>query len=443
MGRKLARRDFLRYGGGALAGTYVLGLAACGGGGGGGQGGSESENARLRMTWWGEQKRHERTQAALKAFQERNPGIDISAELSGGEGYFDKLITQASGGNAPDVFQSEPNQFAELSQRGGILLELDQFVPGVLAVGDWPEEVVQLNQVDGKLLGVPMGLNSFMVLYDAAAFEKAGVGQPEEDWTWEDFRRITGDVRRAASGDVYGTEDASGDSYMLETFVRQRGKELFTEEGQLGFEKVDLADWWEYWYALREDGAAVPAEIQALSIGDVTNTPLATGKAAVEFDFSNRLIAFSGLVDGDLGYNVVPNGPSGSRYGMYLRPALTMCVYGRSDNPEAAIKVINSLVNVPEVASSLGTERGVPPSPEIRELLEPDLDDQEREIIAYVERVSEQQEPMTILRPLGAADLAVGPESLLFRTAAEISFGRTSIDEGVDRFFEEAEGILS
>lgn len=429
------RADFLRVGGGAIVGALAIGLVGCGGG--------DSDGTRLRMTWWGEQGRHRRTQEALRVFKKKNPGIEIATELSGGDGYFEKLITQATGGNAPDVFQSEPNQFAELSQRGGILLELDRFVPDLLAVGGWPEETFDLNRVGGKLLGVPLGLNSFMLVYDAAAFQKAGVREADEGWTWEDFERITTDVGRASGGGYFGTEDTGGDGYVLEVWVRQRGRELFTEDGQLGFEKSDLADWWEYWDRLRESGAAVPAEVQALSTGDVTDTPLVTGKAAAEFDFSNRLIAFSGLVDKELGHNVIPNGPSGSRYGMYLRPALTMCAYSRTEYPEEATRVMNALVNVPDVARPLGIERGVPPSPEIRELLLPDMQEMEREIVAYVERVAEEQIPMNIQRPVNVGEVLADAGSLLERTSQDIAFGRASIDEGVDRFFEEAGRILS
>lgn len=425
------RGDFLRVSGGAFASVGLIGLAGCGG--------ADDGEAELRMTWWGEQRRHERTQEALEAFQRNNPGIGITAELSGGgPGYEDKLATQAAGGNAPDLFQMEPNLFAEFAGRG-VLLELDQFVDEGLRLAEWPRDTVDLNRIDGSLLGVPLGLNSFMLLYDAAVLEEAGVEAPGQDWTWEDFEAVANDISRAMGGGYFGTEDASGDPYFLEVWVRQRGGELFNKEGRLGFERRDLTEWLEYWASLRSSGAAVPAEIQALSAGDVTDTPLATGDAAMEFDFSNRLAAFSGLIENEVGYNTIPNGSSGSRYGMYIRPALTMCGYSRTDYPEEAAQVMNALVNTPEVAEPLGTERGVPPSPEIREFLEPDLSDEDRRIVEYVEDVAENQEPLTIPRPPGVSEF----DEALTRMSQDVAFGRLTPDEGTDRLFQEAERILS
>jgi len=422
-----------------------LGVAGCGGGTGGDEGGGEgATNARLRVTWWGTDDRNQRTLKALDVIKKKQQGLQFATELSsGGPEYQNKISTQAAGGNAPDLFQTEPNLFAEFSQRN-ILLDLNQFVPDTLDTTSWNQEDAKLTEVDGKLLGVPMGVNSFMLLYDTAALERAKVGQPGDDWTWEDFERIANDVAKAGGEGYYGTEDTSGDSYSFEVFVRQRGKELFTESGKLDFAREDVVDWWTYWQELRESGAAVPAEVQALSTGDPTATPLATGKAAMEFDFSNRLIAFQGLTEGEVGYNVYPNGPSGSRPGMYIRPALIMCGYARTEHPEESATVINMLVNDPEVAKHLAIERGVPVSDEVLRALRPDLTAAEKEIVDYVQAVRENSTPMNIPRPPGGIELLVGGAGSLFsRVAQDVAFGKVSIEEGTDRFFAEAEGILA
>jgi ABC-type glycerol-3-phosphate transport system substrate-binding protein len=66
MGRGLSRRDFLRVGGGALAGVSALGLAGCGGGGE--QGGSGGNSLEF---WAFDEGRADFAKAALKSGQTR------------------------------------------------------------------------------------------------------------------------------------------------------------------------------------------------------------------------------------------------------------------------------------------------------------------------------------------------------------------------------------
>ena len=54
-----------------------------------GDSGKTTENkdekpVELSFIWWGEQARHDRTQEAIKLFEEQNPDIRIKAEFSGG-----------------------------------------------------------------------------------------------------------------------------------------------------------------------------------------------------------------------------------------------------------------------------------------------------------------------------------------------------------------------
>ena len=49
------------------------------------------EKIELRMSWWGSQERHDKTLAAIELFEKQNPGVTITGEYSGFDGYMDKL----------------------------------------------------------------------------------------------------------------------------------------------------------------------------------------------------------------------------------------------------------------------------------------------------------------------------------------------------------------
>ena len=59
----------------------------------------------MRFSWWGADIRHEATLAAIEAYEEENPGVQIEAEYQGFEGYQQKMMTQLAGGTAPDLVQ--------------------------------------------------------------------------------------------------------------------------------------------------------------------------------------------------------------------------------------------------------------------------------------------------------------------------------------------------
>ena len=60
---------------------------------------------QLRFSWWGGDSRHKPTLSAIKLFEEKNPNVKITPEYIGWEGYPERLTTQISGGNEPDIMQ--------------------------------------------------------------------------------------------------------------------------------------------------------------------------------------------------------------------------------------------------------------------------------------------------------------------------------------------------
>ena len=104
-----------------LAALMAIATACSGGTGSGGAGGSSAsespsggsapsggssggEQVELRIMWWGDQKRADITNEALKVFQQKHPNIKVVGEFAPSTGYFDKLNTQLASGTAPDVF---------------------------------------------------------------------------------------------------------------------------------------------------------------------------------------------------------------------------------------------------------------------------------------------------------------------------------------------------
>jgi multiple sugar transport system substrate-binding protein len=425
MNNLLTRRQMLKTGGGALAGAWVLYLAGCGGEGSGG-------GTEMRMAWWGSTVRHQRTKEALKLFEKKNPNVKIEPEPTGDfVEYWNKIATQASGGNAPDVIQTDYRYLTEYAGRG-VLMELDEYIPDPINLEYFNQEQLQNGQIDGKTYALTLGDNSPLVVYDVGHLEEAGVEIPE-NWTWDDLADVAGQLSEAGGEGFYGTEDAGGQEPVLEVFVLQKGQSLY-ENGELGFDEETLAEWLTYWDGLRKSGACAPGDVQATDTGDLNTTLLIQGKAATDFAFSNQYTGLSELTDRKLDFAVEPGGPDGQ----YIKPSQLLSGYSQTEYPEEVAQVIDFFLNDKGANKILGTERGVSGNSEIREMLHHLVPKSEQQVFGYLQLVSEQGVPLPPPPPPGAAEVA----EIVLRTNEDVSFGRASVDEAVGTFFSDAKSAL-
>lgn len=426
----LARRDFLKFGGGGLAGLALLGASACGAD-------DEGGDSRLRMTWWGTPERHKRTREALKIIQRKNQGFSVNAQYTGFQGYFDRLATQTAGGNAPDLFGMTTIFVAEYAERN-TLLKLDPFLDSGLDLGNAQNDAVEGGRVKGALYGLPFGMNAYAITYDATTLDDLGVTIPDQSWTWDDFTDFTTEAAKSKKN-YYGTADLGGSIQPFEVFVRQRDGNVYNDAGQLGFTKEDLGDWLSYWDQLRKSGAAVPPDITAEAQGP-ENSVLITGKAAMLPSFSDQYLMLTSLTENELDIINYPTEPSGPAPGAYLKPSVLLSAYSKSSHKEEAVKVMNAFLNDQEVGKTLGlTAFGVPASTKTQELVQRKLSPTEQKSFDYVTWVSKNSGPAAPQRPKGGGEI---DNTLLAEINENIGFGELDVRGGVQRFFSEAERIL-
>src|SRR5690606_10282313 len=105
-----------------------------------------------------------------------------------------------------DLIQMDYRYVAEYARRGA-LAPLDPFMGGALTIDDFDEPSLASCRVDGKLYGINLGNNSNAMIYNKAAFEKAGVPEPEPGVTWDQLRERALAISEANGGRYYGTAD--------------------------------------------------------------------------------------------------------------------------------------------------------------------------------------------------------------------------------------------
>ncbi len=425
---KISRRSMLKAGAGA-AGLAAFGAAPA----------IAQSDTRLRMFWWGAKERADRTEKVNALFQQKNPGTTIAGETLGWTDYWPRLATQAAGRNAPDVIQMDYRYIFEYARRGA-LLPLDQFIPSKINVGDFSKEAIDSGKVDGKVYGLSLGLNSVAMMFDKQTIESFGLKVPTWDMTWAQVGDLATEITKAAKKPGYfGIMDAGRYEPALDCWIRQHGKQLYTDDGKLGFGESEIGEWFAFWDGLRKKGGAASPEVQALDNNEIDTSLLTQGKAAMVFANSNQLVGYQALSKSKLGMGMYPSGGAGKKPGQYLKPSMLISIYARTSQPEAAAKLVDFYVSNREAALLLSVERGVPASASIRKVLEPTLDELGRVSAEYVGFIADKVGPLPPPPPQGAGEI----QMVLRRVNEQIGFGRLTVAAGAKQFISEASAALA
>ena len=183
---RLTRRDFLRAGGGALAGAYVLGLTGCGGGGGSGGplGLSVTGNDDARKKYFGD---------LTRAFEEES-GRQVEPVYVGIEQAQQKLTTQVGAGDPPGMAYCPGRWLPDFVDLGA-MAPVDE-----AAVEGFAPSAVEGGRVDGELYGMPWGFSTRALFYRTDLFEEAGLEVPR---SWDEMLSAA-QTLNDPENDVYG-----------------------------------------------------------------------------------------------------------------------------------------------------------------------------------------------------------------------------------------------
>ncbi|MGC4806909.1 ABC transporter substrate-binding protein [Micromonospora sp. DT233] len=349
----------------AVAAPLALGAAACGGDD------ASDPNGPIKLTvfWWGGDARGDLTEAALAAYTRKHPNVTFETTWQANQGYFDKLATLTAGGNPPDIFQIDDNALAEYAARNTTLDLTSYTDSGKLDVSKFPKSLWQYGVVDGKLVGLAAGENTQGLVYNKTLLTKNGLPEPRTGMTWEEHIAWAEQVSRKTK--LPGTMDPSADYKAFWVWLRQQGKDLYRGK-ELGFTVEDVTRWFELWKGARDRGATpTPDVIHEGNATDITKQLVVTGKAATSWVWVNQMPELKKNTKDDLGVVAYPGDPSAQ----WARASMYWSVFKGSKRRDAAVDVLNFLVNDPEATKILGTDRGLPSNLDLRRVVSDDITD--------------------------------------------------------------------
>ncbi len=378
------------------------------------------------------------TLKALKAYEARNPNVEIIPEFSNFRSFTDKLATEAAGGNAPDMFSVNVDLLAEYAARG-VLTPLSKWIPDPLDVSEYQDGSIFGATYRDELYAIPNDAIAPAIIYSPKKFEELGVAVPDDFFTWEQLRETSVALSKAYGRGFWGIEDGGGNYVPCDIFLRAKGKSMFTPEHTLGFEAADMASWFQYWEDMRQAGGSPPGDVQAQAGDNSATLGIVRGRSAMLIQMTDSYVGIGALVEDPLELHMLPNGHDGGEMKQhhYDYAGNSTGIWSQATDKDLCIDIIRFMHFDPEGVELFYTGSGmIPASTAGLEKFGAAGNKEEKKLVAYLAKLREDPAPSR--RP------GVGGLGGMFRRANEsVAFGDATPLQASEAFIAEAEEKLA
>lgn len=321
------------------------------------------QDVTLRMSWWGGKSRHEVMLKALEDFEARHPGIKVHAEYMGWDGYLERMTTQISGGQEPDVMQINWPWFPIFSRAGDGFYDINK-LGDVFDLSQYPAKELKSTTINGKLNAIPISLNVPGFYYNTETWKKAQLTYPQ---SWDDLF-AAGKIFKTRLGDeyyplIFNDQDTF---LMVNCYMSQKyNTPMFTADGNhFAWSKAQWHEAFNFIQRLVNDHV-MPGPKYLASFGKfdfIDSKYWQDGKWAGTYTwnvviqyYAPKLTPPAKLVLGD--YVMYPGATNASAY---FKVSLTYAISKVTKHPKEAAKLLNFLLNDPQAIAAIRLENGIP-----------------------------------------------------------------------------------
>lgn len=120
-------------------------------------------------------------QLLADAFHEQNPDVTVEIVDYDPAEYNTLVTADLAAGKGPDIITQKEVKYLTTFQEGGQLLDVSDV--------ELPDGIggASAYEVDGTAYAVPYRQDSWVLYYNTALFDEAGVAYPDGTWTWDDY----------------------------------------------------------------------------------------------------------------------------------------------------------------------------------------------------------------------------------------------------------------
>lgn len=318
------------------------------------------ENCTLTFSWWGGDSRHEATIEAIRAFEEKYPGIKVETTYGTWSGWEDSMATMFATKTAPDVNQVNWNWITSYSADGSAFLDLNQ-VAGVLDLTQYDAAALEQCTAAGELQAVPVSMTGRIFYWNKTTFDKAGIAIPA---SLEELM-AAGETFKTKLGDEYypiclGEYDRM---ILMVYYLESVYGKAWVVDGKLQYSADEIAEGLKFIQSL-EDAHVTPT-IQKIT-GDGAdsldkNPKWMSGTYAGIFEWDSSASKFKSALNEGQEFVVGEYfADMGDYQGGYSKVSLGFAISENCAHPKEAAMLLNFLLNEPEGTTIMASERGIP-----------------------------------------------------------------------------------
>jgi multiple sugar transport system substrate-binding protein len=315
-------------------------------------------------------------EAVVAAFNADHPGIHLTLTVVDNTEAADTLATRIAAGDAPDIIG--PIGIRGLQSFGDQLLDLAPFIESSgVDLSEIDQSLIDVYNVDGKQIGIPMAVYSSFIYYNKSLFDEAELPYPPhevgeqyegQDWTWETVRELAmkltvdagGNDATSSAFDPENIEIFGLDAQFTENDARAWST-IFGGSGSVLADDGTTAQWPDNWREGLQffyDGIWVDhfipngTYVQGLADGNTFQS----GQVAMDIVHQwYTCCVYPGegapaVTDWDIA--VLPEGPDGTITSKLH--ADTIGIMDSTENPDAAFEALTFLTQSPELIQTWG-----------------------------------------------------------------------------------------
>lgn len=321
----------------------------------------------INFGWWGNDERHDYTLQGIDIFEQKNPSINVNCTYSVWSGYERRNRIYMRSGSEPDVMQINYNWISEYSPDGNgyyNLYDLSDYID----LSSYTENELSYGTVNGKLNALPIAYNSVVFFYNQDLLDQYGLDVPK---TWDDLF--------AAAEKLNGIDEKVLYMNIKHVFLtliahyeQTTGKEVFDENGNYVGGDDAIRDMLTFYDKMIRAGV-INTEQKMDGNDFMAQKTLGAGFWASDADRYCEPLSDAGVtvtLADPPAVSVSGEESSTATTGWYVKPATMYAISVDTQYPEDSAKLLDFLVNDPQMALLQGTEKGIPVSRKAQAVLE-------------------------------------------------------------------------
>lgn len=310
---------------------------------------SDGEKKQLRFAIWDLEQKPGFEEIASK-FNEENPNIEVTIEVTPYKSYFTTLDTAAQANNLPDIFTINAPNFLKY-QEGGKLMDLSDCN---VDLNEFNQAVTDIYTVDNKMYALPRDFDAIGIFYNKKLFNELGLEVPK---TYDEMIEV---AKKLKENDpniipilIPNTDNQAG----YWNLVIQEGGKIVNDDGTSGWDSPEALEAMTFYNNLVKEGLSEkPTRLEGID----NITSVANRKIGILYSGTWTTAEVSQLSNKE-DIDVSPLPTSGKNDVSSIIHGVGTAVAENTKYPEEAKKFIEFMAS-DEANTSLAEKSGVMPA---------------------------------------------------------------------------------